>query len=624
MKQLGWLQLMKKITNTLGSKKLALPYEAADFIKTMSLRLQIAYKIQYVKSRIDEIKERISKSDDGFEVKSSLEQGPSSSRGVTLKNFVEAPTYMDEANPIVGFEAPRAQLIDWLENGKGDRIVISVVGMGGQGKITLVRKIFDSKKMLHKFCKYWNESPPLTTDRGSLIEEVRKYLKEKRILITTRNLDVAKSCMKSSLVKVHQLQPLTLEKSLELFCKTTFRDMNGRCPGELVNISSEIVEKCQELQKNSRLDVMEKLLGFSYDDLPYHLKSCFLYFGMYPKDYEVRSKRLIRDWIAEGFVKDQELGKNTLEDVAEGYLTELISGSLVQVSSICIDGKVKACRVHDLLRELILRKCKDLSFCHYASEDDRSISVLSRRLSIPGTSKDLTRSIESSPIRSLLFFTRRDELPEYLVQRILTKYMLKILDFEGANLKHVPDNLGNLIHLKYLSFKCHTKITSLPKSIGKLHNLETLITVGTNMNKMPNEISKLKKLRHLQANSVSLIELKDNIGGMESLQTLSHADIDEAGVELIRKLGMLKQLRKLSLWDVRKKHASALCSSINEMRHLEKLFIVAYSKIEVIDLHFISSLPMLRRLVLEVKLNKLPEWIPKLENLVKLTLRWSS
>ncbi|KAJ1405857.1 Virus X resistance protein-like, coiled-coil domain [Sesbania bispinosa] len=587
----------------------ALPCEAADFIKTMSLRLQISYKIH-----------------------------------------------------------PTAQLIGWLENGKGERTVISVVGMGGQGKTTLVRKIFGNKKviapfdccawiivsrsydaerllrdMLQKFYKYRNESPPhgiSTMDREPLIEEVGNYLREKRyvvffddvwhtqfweeiefavidnkigsrILITTRNLDVAKSCMKSSLVKVHQLQPLTLEKSLELFYKTTFRNLNGRCPKELVNISSKIVEKCKglplaivsiggvlsgrnrdsfewkkfsqnlsvKLEKNSRLDVMGKLLGFSYDDLSYYLKSCFLYFGMYPEDYEVRSKRLIRHWIAEGFVKE-EIGKNTLEDVAEGYLIELISRNLVQVSSVYIEGKVKACRVHDLLREMILRKCKDLSFCHYVSEDDQSkssLSGISRRLSIATTSRDLTRNIESSPIRSLLFYTYREiAVPENHVKRISTKYMLKVLDFEDARLKHVPQNLGNLIHLKYLSFKHNGEIEILPKSIGKLQNLETLNIYGTRVCEMPKEISNLKKLRDLL---IDFESLKDCcIGGMESLQMLSVVQInDEDGRELIRELGMLRQLRELGL-----------------------------------------------RLSLSAMLNKLPEWIPKLENLVKLTLKWSN
>ena len=49
---------------------------------------------------------------------------------------------------------------------------------------------------------------------------------------------------------------------------------------------------------------------------------------------------MIGQWIAEGFVKDEK-GK-TLEEVAEGYLIELIHRSLVQVSSLRSDGKAKS------------------------------------------------------------------------------------------------------------------------------------------------------------------------------------------------------------------------------------------------------------------------------------------
>jgi len=66
--------------------------------------------------------------------------------------------------------------------------------------------------------------------------------------------------------------------------------------------------------ENSHLIGIQKIVCFSYDYLSYNLKSCLLYFGMYPEDYEVKSKRLIRLWIVEGFVKDEE-GK-TLEDIA--------------------------------------------------------------------------------------------------------------------------------------------------------------------------------------------------------------------------------------------------------------------------------------------------------------------
>ncbi|KAJ1380392.1 Virus X resistance protein-like, coiled-coil domain [Sesbania bispinosa] len=476
-----------------------------------------------------------------------------------------ASLYIEDAD-VVGFEGPKTKLIDWLVNGRAERTVISVVGMGG-----LAKKVFDNKDvvehfdchawitvsqsytvqgllrvMLHKFYKQKRENLPQgisEMDRGSLINEVTNFLQQKRnvivfddvwnlhfwdeiefavidskngsrIFITTRKRDVVEFCKKSSFVEVHELQPLTQEQSLKLFYRKAFLlDHDGCCPQELIDMSFEIVKKCNGLPLaivaiGGLLSCKEKnaFEWKSYDELPYYLKSCLLYFGMYPEDYEVSTERLIQQWIAEGFVKQER--EKTLEEVAKGYLTELIHRSLVQVSSISIDGKAKACHVHDLLHDMILKKFEDLSFCQFISEHDQSSALtgIIRRLSIAINSNDLMGSIEISHVRSLLFFTK-EALPEYLVRRIPTKYLLlKVLDFEGSPLSDVPENLGNLIHLKYLSFR-GTHVKSLPKSIG---------------------------------------------GG---------------GIELIKELGKVRELRKLSLnlTNVEEELVSALCSSINEM-----------------------------------------------------------
>ncbi len=47
------------------------------------------------------------------------------------------------------------------------------------------------------------------------------------------------------------------------------------------------------------------------------------------------------------------------------------------------------------------------------------------------------------------------------------------MDFEGAPIYYIPEEVGNLFHLKYLSLR-DTKVEKLSKSIGKLKNLETL------------------------------------------------------------------------------------------------------------------------------------------------------
>ena len=71
-----------------------------------------------------------------------------------------------------------------------------------------------------------------------------------------------------------------------------------------------------ELQRNPHLSAINKILSLSFEDLPYNLKSYFLYLDMYPEDYYINCIKLIRQWIAEGFVKElrvkhyKRLGEN--------------------------------------------------------------------------------------------------------------------------------------------------------------------------------------------------------------------------------------------------------------------------------------------------------------------------
>uniref|UniRef100_A0A151UDF4 Disease resistance protein RPM1 n=1 Tax=Cajanus cajan TaxID=3821 RepID=A0A151UDF4_CAJCA len=656
----------------------ALLCEAVEFIKTRILQLQIAYKIQDVKSLV--CAER-----DGFQKQFPLPTKPSGSRGnqnVTWHKLRMDPLFIEQ-DEVVGFESPKRTLKNWLIDGREERTVISVVGLAGVGKTTLAKQVFDNvhkkfechalitvsqsytvegllRDMLHQFCKEKMENHPAdvsTMDRQSLIGEVRKQLRNKRyvvmfddvwnekfwddvessvidaknksrILSTTRYEKVAECCKKSSFIEVHKLEkPLSEEECFRLFCNKAFKyGFDGHCPEELKDISLEIVRKCKglplaivaiggllsqkdfcahewilfsrnlslELERNSELNSIAKILSLSYYDLPYDLRSCLLYFGMYPEDYEVKSRRLITQWIAEGFVK-RETGK-TLEEVAQQELSGLIRRSLVQVSSFSIDGKVKGCRVHDLIHDMILRKAKETGFCQYFGEHNESVSSgIVRRLIIATESNDLV-GIERSHIRSILFFRRR-RLTEQFVGRIFSKYIpLRVLDFENFGPLNVPKALWNLIHLKYLSFR-NSWIRSLPKSIGKLQNLEILDVRGTMVVDIPKEISKIRKLRYLLGDQISFVATKDCLGSMTFLEKIRVLRVDDEGV-VIRELGKLKQLRNLRISSVRAEHTNTLCSSIHEMQFLEVLHIHG-------------------------KLKKLSNWIPQLQNLVKLSLKFS-
>ncbi|KAJ0103369.1 hypothetical protein Patl1_04561 [Pistacia atlantica] len=81
----------------------------------------------------------------------------------------------------------------------------------------------------------------------------------------------------------------------------------------------------------------------------------------------------MRLWIAEGFVEYDE--NQTLEEVAENYLIELIDRSLVQVVKRDISGRIRSCKVHGLMYEIILQKTKGLEFLSSPERRARRIQV---------------------------------------------------------------------------------------------------------------------------------------------------------------------------------------------------------------------------------------------------------
>ncbi|KAL6339346.1 hypothetical protein AAG906_028075 [Vitis piasezkii] len=588
--------------------------------------------------------------------------------------------------------------------------------MGGLGKTTLAKKVYDNKELVGYFnCSAWitvsqsfkmeellrnmskkfyqsrKEAVPEgldTTDEMSLITLTRGYLQDKRyvvvfddvwkldfwgiikcvlpengkgsrIIITTRNDEVASSCIESSFDYIHKLQPLSPKSSWELFCKKTFQ---GGCPPDLEKLSLDIVKRCgglplaivavggllsrkeklipewkkfsdnlgSELQSNSHLESINTILSLSYHDLPYYLKSCFLYLAIFPEDYTIRCRPLTRLWIAEGFVKAKK--DVMLEDVAEEFLTELIHRSLVQVSEVYADGKIKHCHVHDLMREIILTKAEELSFCCLMTGEASSFDGRFRRLSVHNSSDNDVNIIgKKSHIRSIFLYDSQMIFLEKLASRF---NLLKVLDLNDSGLDSFPENLGNLLHLRYLSLR-NTKVRMLPRSIGKLQNLQTLDLRFTLVEDLPVEINRLKKLRNILVHnhdfdddlgmfSVKGVHVKEGIGCLEELQKLSCVEANH-GVGVIKELGKLRQLRKLSITKLTRENGKHLCASITNMNRLESLLISSSSENEMLDLQYVSYPPScLSRLQLFGPLEKLPDWVSELQNLSIVSLHGSN
>ncbi|OMO76507.1 NB-ARC domain-containing protein [Corchorus olitorius] len=183
------------------------------------------------------------------------------------------------------------------------------------------------------------------------------------------------------------------DESWELFSKKAFPgDGIDSSQSQFENLGKEMVKKCgglplaiivlggllatkrslaqwEMVQRKFNADLnkygaVNGILVLSYHDLPLHLKSCFLYFGHYPEDWEISKKELLRLWIAEGFISPPpESGGLLMEDEAEQCLEELINRCLVQVGKKDHTGRgVKTCRMHDLLRDMCVEKAQEQNF----------------------------------------------------------------------------------------------------------------------------------------------------------------------------------------------------------------------------------------------------------------------
>ncbi|XP_027351450.1 putative disease resistance RPP13-like protein 3 [Abrus precatorius] len=420
-----------------------------------------------------------------------------------------------------------------------------------------------------------------------------------RILITSREMQVANYV---GTISPYRLPFLNREESWQLFSKKVFQ---GKvCPSDLEPLDRSIAESCKGLplaivvlaghvakkEKSARewtriknitwhltqdkmevMDILKLIYSTSYDSLPQRLKPCFLYFGIYPEDYEIRARDVIEMWMVEGFIQPHEAGIQGAaepEDVAEYYLDELVDRSLVQVASRKFVGSVKTCRIHDLLRDLCVSESKSEKFmeiCTDPNNMDKLSNANPRRLSIQCKvwSNVPTNNLNQLCTRSIFFFFEKDEYP----RNVLESFKLaRVIYFET---KALMIDWKTMIHLKYL--RIDLKVSSIPDSVRYLRNLETLDVGSAEM--VSNEIWKLKRLKHLYMRSVKKAEVlpKSERKIKGNLQTLL-SSFSYKGQELVSLLNneMFPRLRKLVLFS-RYNPSNKPLPSLNHLSNLCRL-----------------------------------------------------
>ncbi|XP_062174582.1 putative disease resistance RPP13-like protein 1 [Alnus glutinosa] len=364
-----------------------------------------------------------------------------------------------------------------------------------------------------------------------------------KVIVTTRNRSVA-SVMRAS--STHPLKELPEEDCWSLFAKHAFHDGNSNAHGELEVIGRKIIEKCGGLplavkticallRSKPDVDEWEKILKselwdlpidemnilpalrLSYKYLPSHLKRCFAYSSIFPKNYAFKKDQLIMLWMAEGFLQQRK--SKTMEEVGNEYFFTLESRSLFQKSS---DDKSRF-KMHDLVsdltkfisRQFILRLEGD---CFPKIENNtRHLSYFSKQNF--HSLKKFETLHKAKRLRTFLHLDMRSSKAVHLINikvvhdLLPTLRCLRVLSLSNyQNITELPDSIDEFKYLRYLDLS-FTSVKRLPNFICKLCNLQTLILLNCIvLSSLPRDVWKLINLRHLDITETGIKEMPIQLG----------------------------------------------------------------------------------------------------------------
>ncbi|CAL5351874.1 unnamed protein product [Camellia sinensis] len=238
-----------------------------------------------------------------------------------------------------GRDNDRARLLQLIMSPSVDHkniSVIPIVGIGGVGKTTLVKLLFNHETVVRHFdLRIW--------------VTVAQDLNVKRVMqkIIQRITDSNSPCTGLNSSKIKKL------------IKEKLHEHDGIA--KLSEIAKEIVKKCHgcplapktlgnnlfmETDESKWLDLKEKelwelaqkkhdilgVLRSSYNSLPTDLKRCFIYCSIFPKSYEIEIDKLIQLWRAQGIIKLCVLNRE-LEDTCI-YGKEGVTKSLFELENL--------------------------------------------------------------------------------------------------------------------------------------------------------------------------------------------------------------------------------------------------------------------------------------------------
>ncbi|WKA13319.1 hypothetical protein VitviT2T_030630 [Vitis vinifera] len=417
----------------------------------------------------------------------------------------------------------------------------------------------------------WNQNPQKWDDVRTLLMVGAIGSK---IVVTTRKPRVASIMGDNSPIS---LEGLEQNQSWDLFSKIAFREGQENLHPEILEIGEEIAKMCKgvpliiktlamilqskreqgewlSIRNNKNLlslgeenENVLSVLKLSYDNLPTHLRQCFTYCVVFPKDYEIEKKSLVQLWIAQGYIQSSNDNNEQLEDIGDRYFQELLSRSLLEKAGNNPFTATLRYKMHDLIHDLAQSIIG--SEVLILRNDITNISKEIRHVSLFKETNVKIKDIKGKPIRTFIDCCGHWRKDSSAISEVLPSFKsLRVLSVDNLAIEKVSMWVDKLSHLRYLDLSLRD-FEAPPNAITRLKNLQTLkLNECWSLKRFPKDTRKLINLRHLEnGGCANLTHMPHGIGELTLLQSLPLFVVgEEKELSRVHTIGSLIELKRLN------------------------------------------------------------------------------
>ncbi|XP_047966193.1 putative disease resistance protein RGA3 [Salvia hispanica] len=594
--ELSYHFLHKKVKKMMAPKAKDKVISSFSSFNRVSRRHNMAHTIKQINTTFEAMNKRAS----DLGLQSMVVNAP------VLAAHTSLETDSFSLDPIfIGRDDDVPKLVDLLTQTRPkERIfsILALVGMGGLGKTTLTRKVFNHERVKARFGSHiwvhvsqtfdpilllrkilltltpdigdgiqsrevilkklqealvaktfllvlddiWNEDIPKWEDFINSISGVTST-KENGIIITTRKEKVASIVIP---LEIHHLNGLSDDDCWYIIKAKNF-DGNGEVPSGFEMIGRKIAKACQGLPLDA--NVVGGVLRYKSVEEWHFMSENWLsdeeggqnIKNILKLSFDDLSPPSLKKCFAycSVFPKGQEIVKQELIELwmAEGFLQPSRRYDMESVGNMLFNVLLhnSLLQVAQRDKDGNVRKCVMHDLVH-----DLASSVLSNNAHV------------ITPVRYMFLEERSSTIPKEVATHLRTFFSrgvrygnmfpdfkcLRNLTLYGGDYTELPKSLRKLIHLRNLDISC-TIIRNLPEWINTLHHLQTLRADSWVLKKLPSTLKYLINLRHLYIAIDSEIEFPAEIGRLTSLQTLPYFKVGKEKGYQIEELGSLKSLK---------------------------------------------------------------------------------